>query len=316
MQKDQITKERNAEVSYVQLKDDVMINETGVQVSDTTKLNGYSKAGQQKNNSDMYTLVTGSSSGIGKALALECASKGMNVLLAALPGDDLQMLEKQIRHQYNVKCHSFGVDLSVQCSSTALHNWVRENNYKVNVLINNVGVGSKGDFVQLSPDFYYTQIHLNVVTTCILTRLFVEDLKANGPSHILNVGSMGGFFMLPQKIVYSATKAFVYAFSQGLRMELAPSGITVSVLCPGGTDSNEKTTAINADLKGLARISILQPHEVAKEAIDKMLKGQLRIIPGFINKVSYHISRIVPEFVHRIFIRRAFHHVKKHEYTC
>ena len=264
----------------------------------------------------MYTLITGSSSGIGKALALECASKGMNVLLAALPGDNLYELEKQIRHQYNVKCHSFGVDLSVHCSSTAVHNWVRENNYKVNVLINNVGVGSKGDFEQLSPDFYYTQIHLNVVTTCILTRLFVEDLKANGPSHILNVGSMGGFFMLPQKIVYSATKAFVYAFSQGLRMELAPSGITVSVLCPGGTDSNEKTTAINADLKGLARISILQPHEVAKEAIEKMLKGHLRIIPGFLNKMSYHVGRMVPEFVHRIFIRRTFHHVKKHEYTC
>ena len=316
MQKDQITKERNAEVSYVQLKDDVMNKETDVQECDATMLNGYSAEGLQKNKDHMYTLITGSSSGIGKALALECASKGMNVLLAALPGGDLQELEKQIRHQYNVKCHSFGVDLSVHCSSTTVHNWVRENNYKVNVLINNVGVGSKGDFEQLSPDFYYTQIHLNVVTTCILTRLFVEDLKANGPSHILNVGSMGGFFMLPQKIVYSATKAFVYAFSQGLRMELAPSGITVSVLCPGGTDSNEKTTAINADLKGLARISILQPHEVAKEAIEKMLKGQLRIIPGFLNKVSYHVGRIVPEFVHRIFIRRTFHHVKKHEYTC
>ena len=131
----------------------------------------------------------------------------------------------------------------------------------------------RATFEQLSPDFYYTQIHLNVMTTCILTRLFVEDLKTNTPSHILNVGSMGGFFMLPQKIVYSATKTFVYAFSQGLRMELASSGITVSVLCPGGTDSNEKTTAINKDLKGLAKISILQPHEVAKEAIDKMLKG-------------------------------------------
>jgi len=315
MPRDQITEQKDVEVAYGKLNDE-MIEGQGVQVSDTTKLNGYSKAGKQKNKSNMYTLVTGSSSGIGKALALECASKGMNVLLVALPGDDLHVLEKQICHQYNVECHSFGIDLSVHCSSSAVHNWVKENNYKVNVLINNVGVGSKGDFDQLSPDFYYTQIHLNVMTTCILTRLFVEDLKANAPSHILNVGSMGGFFMLPQKIVYSATKTFVYAFSQGLRMELASSGITVSVLCPGGTDSNEKTTAINKDLKGLAKISILQPHEVAKEAIDKMLKGKPRIIPGFINKLSYHLSRLVPEFVHRLFISRAFHHVKKHEYSA
>lgn len=316
MLKDQIAEGKKVDVSYLKLEDDVMTKEQGVQECDATKLNGHSTAGHQKNNSNLYTLITGSSAGIGKALALECASKGMNLLLVALPGDDLYELEKEIRDAYRVKCHSFGVDLSVHCSSTAVYNWVKENNFKVNVLINNVGVGSKGDFEQLTPDFYYTQIHLNVVTTCILTRLFVQDLKANAPSHILNVGSMGGFFMLPQKIVYSATKAFVYAFSQGLRIELESLGITVSVLCPGGTDSNEKTTAINKDLKGLAKISILQPHEVAKEAVDKMLKGKARIIPGFLNKVSYHLSRMVPEFVHRIIIQRIFHHVKKHEYSC
>src|SRR5689334_6343808 len=211
MVKDQIAGEKKAEVSYAQVKDETIIKEKDVEECDATKLNGYSTAGYQKK-TNMYTLITGSSSGIGKALALECASKGMNVLLVALPGDDLQELEKQIRHHYNVKCRSFGIDLSVHCSSSAVHNWVKENNFRVNVLINNVGVGSKGDFEQLSPDFYYTQIHLNVMTTCILTRLFVEDLKANAPSHILNVGSMGGFFMLPQKIVYSATKAFVHSF--------------------------------------------------------------------------------------------------------
>jgi short-subunit dehydrogenase len=86
-------------------------------------------------------------------------------------------------------------------------------------------------------------------------------------------------------------------------------------LCPGGTDSNEKTTAINKDLKGLAKISILQPPEVAKEAINKMLKGKARIIPGFINKLYYHLGRIVPEFVHRMLISRAFSHLKKHEYS-
>jgi hypothetical protein len=264
----------------------------------------------------MYTLITGASSGIGKALALECASKGMNVLLVALPGEELCALEKQIRSHYNVMCNSFGVNLAVHCSSSAVYNWVKENGYKVNTLINNVGVGSKGAFEQLTPDFYYTQIHLNVMTTCIMTRLFIDDLKAHAPSHILNVGSLGGFFMLPNKIVYSATKAFVYAFSQGLRMELTCSGVTVSVLCPGGTDSNANTTAINKDLKGLAKISILQPNEVAREAIDKMLMGKARIIPGFLNKLSYHISRLTPEFIHRIYIARAFKHVKKHEYSC
>jgi short-subunit dehydrogenase len=307
--------ECDAETSSAQAATFLLNKEQDVQASVATKLNGYPKADLPKNKNSFYTLITGSSSGIGKALALECASKGMNVLLIALAGEELYILEKQIRSEFNVMCDSFGVDLSVHCSSSAVYNWVKENGYKINVLINNVGVGSKGAFEQLSPDFYYTQIHLNVMTTCMMTRLFIDDLKVNAPSHILNVGSMGGFFMLPHKIVYSATKAFVYTFSQGLRMEIKPFGITVSVLCPGGTDSNERTTAINKDLKGLARTSILQPHEVAKEAIDKMLKGKARIIPGFLNKFSYHVGRVVPEFIHRMIIARTFSHVKKHEYS-
>ena len=262
----------------------------------------------------MYTLITGASSGIGKALALECAAKGMNILLVALPGNELCTLEKNIRDNFNVKCHSLGIDLSVHCASSSVFNWVKENKYAVNILINNVGVGSKGGFEQLSPDFYYTQISLNITSACIMTRMFINDLKENGPSHILNVGSMGGFFSLPDKVVYAASKAFIYSFSKGLRIELEPMNITVSVLCPGGTDSNAKTIAINKDLKGIAKVSILQPEEVAKEAITKMLKGQKRIIHGGCNKFIYHISRLAPEFIHDFFVRRAFSHVKKHEY--
>jgi short-subunit dehydrogenase len=262
----------------------------------------------------MYTLITGASSGIGRALALECASRAMDVLLVALPGEELCALEKNIRNNFKVKCHSFGIDLSVHCASSGVYNWVKENNYDVNILINNVGVGSKGCFAQLTPDFYYTQISLNVTTACIMTRMFIDDLKKNAPAHILNVGSMGGFFALPDKVVYAATKAFVYSFSRGLRIELEPLNIKVSVLCPGGTNSNEKTIAINKDLKGIAKTSIMQPEEVAKEAIEKMLKGQKRIIPGNCNKFFYHISRITPEFVKDYFVRRAFSHVKKHEY--
>ncbi|HWB24622.1 MAG TPA: SDR family NAD(P)-dependent oxidoreductase [Chitinophagaceae bacterium] len=262
----------------------------------------------------MYTLITGSSAGIGKALAFECAAKGMNLLLVALPGDELNTITKQIHKQYNVECHSLGVDLSVHCATSKVYEWVMQKGYKVNILINNVGLGSKGVFEESSVDFYYSQIYLNVITACMLTRLFIKDLQKNAPSHIMNTGSMGGFFLLPHKCVYSASKAFIYSFSQSLRMELKSSGVKVSVLCPGGTDSNEKTTAINKDLKGLAKISILTPSEVAREAIPKMLKGRSRIIPGFINKISYHVSRVVPEFVKNFFVSRAFKHVNGHKY--
>lgn len=262
----------------------------------------------------MYTLITGASSGIGKALALECASRGMNVLIVALPGSDLDYLEKAIRDKYRVQCYAFGADLSQQCSATAVYDWVKQNGYEVNILINNVGVGSKGPFEKISKDFYYTQINLNITSMCIMTRLFTEDLKAHSPAHILNVGSLGGFFILPEKTVYTATKAFVFSFSQSLRNELKSYGINVSVVCPGGTDSNPNTTAINKDLKGLAKVSILTSEAVAKIAVAQMLKGRSVIIPGYVNKFNYQLSRIIPRSVQNIFIGRAFSHVKKHGY--
>lgn len=263
----------------------------------------------------MYTLITGASSGIGKALALECASRGMDLLLVALPGTELADLEKEIMGKYRVHCHSFPVDLSQRCASTQVYDWVKANDYKVNVLINNVGVGSKGPFEKISKDFYYTQINLNITAMCIMTRLFSEELKANAPSHILNLGSLGGFFILPEKTVYTATKAFVYSFSQSLRSELKPQGITVSVVCPGGIDSNANTIASNKDLKGLAKASILTTEEVARKAIGSMLKGRSVIIPGYVNKFNYGLSRIVPKFIQNIFIGRAFKNVKKHSYS-
>jgi short-subunit dehydrogenase len=262
----------------------------------------------------MYALITGASSGIGSALAKECAKRKMNLLLVALPDKDLENLQHEIQNTYKVQCNVLGLDLTMQNSFCKLYKWVKENNFSINILINNVGIGSKGKFEHTETLFYEKQLQLNINATTMLSRLFIDELKANAPSHILNLGSMGGFFMIPGKTVYSASKAYVYYFSRSLRLELLPHNIIVSVLCPGGTDSNHKTIAINKELKGFAKWSILQPEDVAKEAISKMLKGKARIIPGFLNKLSYHVSRVTPEFIKAFVVSNAFKHVQKHKY--
>lgn len=262
----------------------------------------------------MFTLITGASSGIGKALAKECAARKMNLLLVALPDKDLEIFQTEIKNTYKVCCYVLGIDLTEENSFCKIYKWVKENNFKINILINNVGIGSKGDFEYTETSFYEKQLQLNVHATTMLTKIFIDELKANAPSHILNLGSMGGFFIIPGKTVYSASKAYVYFFSRSLRLELLRHNIIVSVLCPGGTDSNHKTIAINKELKGFAKWSILQPEDVAKEAIAKMLKGKARIIPGFLNKLSYHISRITPEFIKTMVVSNAFKHVEKHKY--
>lgn len=262
----------------------------------------------------MFTLITGAGAGIGKALAIECASRKMNLLLVALPGFELEDTAAEIKSKYNVHCYALGIDLSKPESFCKVYAWVKENNFHINILINNVGVGSKGDFEHTETMFYEKQLQLNVHAATMLTRLLLGELKKHAPSHIMNTSSMGGFYMIPGKTVYSASKAYIYFFSRSLRLELKKHNVIVSVLCPGGTDSNEKTIAINKELKGIAKRSILMPEDVAKEAIDEMLKGKARIIPGFINKLSYHVSRLVPEFIQQFIIANAFKHVEKHKY--
>jgi uncharacterized protein len=262
----------------------------------------------------MYTLITGASAGIGKALAIQCAVRKMNLLIVSLPGAELENTVSEIKTKYKTKCWGLGIDLAKPEAFCSVYKWVKENNFHVNVLINNVGVGSKKNFEHNNTCFYERQLQLNVHAATMLTHIFLDELKANAPSHIMNTGSMGGFYTIPGKTVYAASKAYIYFFSRSLRLELKQHNVIVSVLCPGGTDSNEKTIAINRELKGVARRSILTPEHVAKEAIDKMLKGKPRIIPGTINKIYYHISRLVPEFVQQFFIFNAFKHVEKHRY--
>lgn len=260
-----------------------------------------------------YTLITGAGAGIGRALALECAARKMHLLLVALAGVELNETVAEVK-RHNVQCHALGIDLSRPESFCVVHKWIKENGYAVNILINNVGVGSKGDFEHTEPLFYEKQLQLNVHAATMLTRLLIDELKRNAPAHIMNTSSMGGFYMIPGKTVYAASKAYIYYFSRSLRLELKKHNINVSVLCPGGTDSNANTIAINAELKGVARRSILLPEAVAREAIEKMLQGKARIIPGFINKLSYHLSRLTPEFIQNIVIMRAFKHVERHKY--
>ena len=99
-----------------------------------------------------------------------------------------------------------------------------------------------------------------------------------------------------------------------LRMELEGSGVSVSVVCPGGIDSNRNTIASNQSLTGIAKRSILSPEDLAKEVISKMLKGKAVIIPGFWNRFIYGVSKLTPNFLQNMLVRRAFKRISMHKY--
>jgi uncharacterized protein len=248
----------------------------------------------------VYTLITGSSEGLGKAFAIECAKRNMNLILVALPGPELYALAALIKANYPVEIVCIGKDLCRDESCTELYTEVTALNLQVNMLINNAGIGSTMLFKDGSPVFYEKQIRLNVLVTTMITRMFLPLLQRHACSYILNVGSLASFFYLPKKQVYGATKSFVYSFSKSLREELRTSNVQVSVLCPGGINTNPAITLMNKTGNCISRLSVLNPEEVAQVALNGLFRGREVIIPGRLNNFFMLLDKLLPAFIKKI----------------
>ncbi|HEV7332598.1 MAG TPA: SDR family NAD(P)-dependent oxidoreductase [Flavisolibacter sp.] len=245
--------------------------------------------------SPCYTLITGASEGLGKFLALECASRQHNLVLTALPGSGLRKLSAYIQKQYGVNVMYTEKDLSTEKSCYDLVAGIRQKGISINCLINNAGIGGSFSFDEKDGHFYNRQIGVNVIAPTILSRLLVADLRRHAPAHILNISSIAGFFALPNKQVYSATKAYLFRFSKSLRTELKRDNIHVSVLCPGGMDTRwELLMEHRMHANWLCRQSIMHPAKVAAIALDSMLQNKAVIVPGVWNKVFLLWNRIFP----------------------
>jgi len=241
-----------------------------------------------------YTIITGASEGLGKSFAIECASRQMNLILVSLPDSGLTELAIFIRRNFKVSVCTFETDLSLSSACYDLFLEIERRNLSLNTLINNAGMGNTGFFDEGSPDFYEKQIRLNVLATTVITHLFIKSLKHKTPAYILNVGSLASFFYLPKKQVYGGTKSYIYYFSKSLKKELQSKGVYVSVLCPGGINTNLSVTLINKNSPWSTRITIMNPEEVAVIAINGLLKGKEVIIPGRLCKFFLLMDKVLP----------------------
>lgn len=243
-----------------------------------------------------FALITGASEGFGKALALECAARSINLVLVALPGSGLSSLCCYIERNFNVTTYCLEHDLSKKEECYDLFNEITRLQIPINILINNAGIGGTHYFDERDTEFYCKQIELNVVSPTILTHLFIQNLSPHSTAWILNVSSLASFFYLPKKQVYGGTKSYLVAFSRSLRRELKSRGISVSVICPGGMNTNPQTVFQNLNIHGLGRWSIMNPEDVAKIAIDGMLQNKEVIIPGFWNKMFMLFDKLLPKW--------------------
>jgi short-subunit dehydrogenase len=182
---------------------------------------------------DGTALVTGASAGIGRALSVEFAANGHDVALVARREDELRALADRLEDDHDVSAHVLVKDLATQAAPGELYEETEARDIEVDVLVNNVGIGTQGAFVDNDPGRELDQLRPNVVTPTQLTHRFGGDMADRGRGGILNVASTAAWFPGPFMAIYYASKAYMKTFSEGIAEELRPEGVDVTVLCRG-----------------------------------------------------------------------------------
>src|SRR6478672_10987966 len=183
------------------------------------------------------TLITGASSGIGETFARKLAAQGHDVLLVARSEDKLIALCNELGLNHNVRAQYFVADLSQPDAPARLLAETVERNLEIDLLINNAGFGSMGDFAKLDFELELKMIDLNIRSLVELTHRFLQPMRERKSGSIINVASTAGFQGVPFMATYAATKAFVLSFSEALWEENRTYGIKVMALCPGVTET-------------------------------------------------------------------------------
>lgn len=258
------------------------------------------------NEEQYYSLITGASSGIGKAVAEELARRHRNLLLIALPDTGLDGLCKNLSLKFNIISRYFEIDLREHDASVRILSFVQLENLRINMLVNNIGIGHAGKIGDFTVEELNEMIMLNIYTTTQLTNLFLHELMSYPESYILNMGSFGAYVPTPFKSVYMASKAYIYYFSCGLSSELENSSVKVSVAMPGSVPSNKKMIERIRGDGIISRCMVLSPDEVAKYVVPRLFLGEKVIIPGWVTRTVYLLGLILPYGIVLHFMKNIF----------
>lgn len=230
----------------------------------------------------------------------------MNVLLVSNDHDCLQTVCSDIAETKGVESHCLSVDLMEEGAPEKVCHWVTENNFEINMLINNVGIGKGGAFSSMKLKDIQHMMMLNNKVMVEITYHLLPLLAKHKEAFILSLSSLEARLPLPYKAIYTGTKNFVYAFSLAIAQELKFSNIKVSVLCPGPVLTNpEGLSRINAHGRR-SKLLMMYPDEVARIAVRAMLKGRQVIVPGVLNSIFFKLGSILPVGMKMNILERLF----------
>jgi uncharacterized protein len=245
-----------------------------------------------------FVLITGASSGLGLEFAQLAASKNYNLVLIARRQKELARISETLSLQHKIIVHTLEKDLSLTSSAQEIFKEVSERlNLEIDVLINNAGFGTNGQFHLNSFNTELDQIRVNVLSLVALTRLFIPGMIERDKGIILNVASTAAYQPGPYMSVYYATKAFVKNFSLGLNFELRKTNVKVTLFAPGPTRTEFQKRANMKESIITNEMLMMDAPKAAKMGFEGALKGKKEIIPGFKNKLGVLAVKLLPEFI-------------------
>ncbi len=252
------------------------------------------------------SLVTGASSGIGRAFALRLARAGRPVVLVARREAELEELASEIRRASGVDAFTVALDLTAPGACERLEAIAQERDWFVEELVNNAGFGMTGRFATGPVEDLERMIALNVSALASLTRRFVPAMIERGVGRIVHVASTASFQPIPYFGAYAATKAFVLSLSEALSEELRDTGVTVTCLCPGPTATEFGQVARLDMSAALSAIGVMSAEDVAEAGWQAMKAGERVQGPGWSNFIGTRLSPFVPRPVVNRIMRSLF----------
>ncbi|HKP84111.1 MAG TPA: SDR family oxidoreductase [Pyrinomonadaceae bacterium] len=237
------------------------------------------------------TLITGASSGIGAAFARKLAARGRNVFLVARSEDKLIALCNELGRLTSIRAQYLALDLRSPDAGAQLFEETQKRELEIEMLINNAGFGSMGDFVKLDPNHELDMLQLNIRALVDLTHRFLGPMRDRKRGTIINVASTAAFQAVPYMATYAATKAFVLSFSEALWEENRSHGVHVMALCPGVPETNFFEAA------GIDRPpmrTIQTPEEVVETALRALPREKPTVISGWTNFLTVEAERFFP----------------------
>lgn len=236
-------------------------------------------------------LITGASSGIGAEFARQLAARKSNLVLVARSEDKLIQLANELGRTHQITAQHVAIDLTSPDAARRLFEETQQRGLEIDLLINNAGFGSMGEFLQFDAARDREMIELNINSLVELTHYFLPPMRERKHGAILNVASTAAFQPVPYMATYAATKAFVLSFSEALWAENREHGVTVTALCPGVTDTNFFAAAEGKR----PPLRIMEtPEAVVATALRALDRRKSHVISGWLNFFVRQSERLLP----------------------